>query len=90
MMANDSVAPCRGFWRSGSQYPEFRYAPLRALGPAHLPVLSRVGYECCHTLAANGHRVLSAFSAGGAKDDSPEGSVSLAQLRGTPVRQSNP
>ena len=39
MMADDSVAPCRGLLSFWLLYPEFCCAPLRAMIWAHLPVL---------------------------------------------------
>jgi hypothetical protein len=37
MMVDDSVAPWQGLLSFRMIYPEFRYAPLRALVPAHPP-----------------------------------------------------
>ena len=45
-----SVAPCQGLFSFWLVYPEFRYAPLRALVPAHAP-RADAGFGGDHALA---------------------------------------
>jgi hypothetical protein len=94
-MADDSVAPCQGLLSFWMIYPEFRYAPLRALFPAHPPgAIAGFGWDYALPLDAIARwRMATARSLrsapAGAKDCSPE--CSASETPGTdPPNSPNP